>query len=76
MSQMGRTGTKLPDDKILIPGVLDTSTNYVEHPELVAQRICHKYGWDAPNQNLEKRPIDRKRVRVFQSRSFTCRERL
>jgi len=31
---------KLPDDKILIPGVLDTSTNYVEHPELVAQRVC------------------------------------
>jgi 5-methyltetrahydropteroyltriglutamate--homocysteine methyltransferase len=31
--------TKLPDDKILIPGVLDTSTNYVEHPELVAERI-------------------------------------
>jgi 5-methyltetrahydropteroyltriglutamate--homocysteine methyltransferase len=32
--------TKLPEDKILIPGVLDTSTNYVEHPELVAERIC------------------------------------
>ena len=32
--------TKLPDDKILVPGVLDTSTNYVEHPELVAERIC------------------------------------
>ena len=32
--------TKLPDDKILIPGVLDTSTNYVEHPQLVAERIC------------------------------------
>ena len=30
---------KLPDDKILIPGVLNSSTNYVEHPELVAQRI-------------------------------------
>jgi 5-methyltetrahydropteroyltriglutamate--homocysteine methyltransferase len=30
---------KLPDDKMLIPGVIDTSTNYVEHPELVAQRI-------------------------------------
>jgi 5-methyltetrahydropteroyltriglutamate--homocysteine methyltransferase len=30
---------KLPDDKILVPGVIDTSTNYVEHPELVAQRI-------------------------------------
>ncbi len=32
--------TKLPDDKILIPGVLDTSTNYVEHPDLIAERIC------------------------------------
>jgi 5-methyltetrahydropteroyltriglutamate--homocysteine methyltransferase len=31
---------RLPDDKILVPGVLDTSTNYVEHPELVAERIC------------------------------------
>ena len=31
---------RLPDDKILIPGVLDTSTNYVEHPELIAERLC------------------------------------
>lgn len=31
---------KLPADKILMPGVIDTSTNYVEHPELVAQRIA------------------------------------
>jgi 5-methyltetrahydropteroyltriglutamate--homocysteine methyltransferase len=30
---------KLPADKVLIPGVLDTTTNYIEHPELVAQRI-------------------------------------
>ena len=29
----------LPDDKIFVPGMIDTSTNYVEHPELVAQRI-------------------------------------
>jgi 5-methyltetrahydropteroyltriglutamate--homocysteine methyltransferase len=29
----------LPDDKVVIPGMLDTTTNYVEHPELVAQRI-------------------------------------
>jgi 5-methyltetrahydropteroyltriglutamate--homocysteine methyltransferase len=29
----------IPDDKVLIPGVIDTSTNYVEHPELIAQRI-------------------------------------
>ncbi len=31
---------KLPEEKVLIPGVLDSSTNFVEHPELVAQRIC------------------------------------
>ncbi len=30
----------LPDDKVLIPGVIDSVTNYIEHPELVAQRIC------------------------------------
>jgi 5-methyltetrahydropteroyltriglutamate--homocysteine methyltransferase len=30
---------KLPDDKIVIPGVLDSTSNFVEHPELVAQRI-------------------------------------
>jgi 5-methyltetrahydropteroyltriglutamate--homocysteine methyltransferase len=31
--------TKLPEGKVLIPGVLDSTTNYVEHPELVAQRL-------------------------------------
>jgi 5-methyltetrahydropteroyltriglutamate--homocysteine methyltransferase len=30
---------KLPDDKALIVGVIDTKTNHVEHPELVAERI-------------------------------------
>jgi 5-methyltetrahydropteroyltriglutamate--homocysteine methyltransferase len=30
---------KIPDDKVLVPGVLDSTTNYIEHPELVAQRI-------------------------------------
>jgi 5-methyltetrahydropteroyltriglutamate--homocysteine methyltransferase len=30
---------KLPDDKILVPGMIDTCSNFVEHPELVAQRI-------------------------------------
>ncbi len=29
----------IPDDKVLVPGVVDTTTNFVEHPELVAQRI-------------------------------------
>jgi 5-methyltetrahydropteroyltriglutamate--homocysteine methyltransferase len=31
---------KIPDDKILIPGLIDSTTNFVEHPVLVAQRIC------------------------------------
>jgi 5-methyltetrahydropteroyltriglutamate--homocysteine methyltransferase len=30
---------EIPDTKILVPGVVDTTTNFVEHPELVAQRI-------------------------------------
>ena len=30
---------EIPQDKILVPGVVDTTTNFVEHPELVAQRI-------------------------------------
>lgn len=29
----------IPDSKILVPGVVDTTTNFVEHPELVAQRL-------------------------------------
>jgi 5-methyltetrahydropteroyltriglutamate--homocysteine methyltransferase len=29
----------LPPDKVLVPGVIDTCTNYIEHPETVAQRI-------------------------------------
>jgi 5-methyltetrahydropteroyltriglutamate--homocysteine methyltransferase len=29
----------LPEGKIIIPGVLDSTTNYIEHPELVAQRL-------------------------------------
>ena len=32
---------RIPDDKILIPGVLSSTTNYVEHPMLVAERIEH-----------------------------------
>jgi 5-methyltetrahydropteroyltriglutamate--homocysteine methyltransferase len=31
---------RIPDDKILAPGVLDTTTNFIEHPELVAERVC------------------------------------
>ena len=35
---------KLPAGKVLIPGVIDSVTNFVEHPELVAQRIEHLAG--------------------------------
>jgi 5-methyltetrahydropteroyltriglutamate--homocysteine methyltransferase len=31
---------RIPDDRILIPGVIDSTTNFVEHPRLVAQRIA------------------------------------
>jgi 5-methyltetrahydropteroyltriglutamate--homocysteine methyltransferase len=31
--------TKLPEDYILIPGTIDSTTNFVEHPSLVAERI-------------------------------------
>jgi 5-methyltetrahydropteroyltriglutamate--homocysteine methyltransferase len=31
---------RLPDAMLLLPGVIDTTTNYVEHPEVVADRIC------------------------------------
>jgi 5-methyltetrahydropteroyltriglutamate--homocysteine methyltransferase len=34
------TGDGVPDDKVLVPGVLDTTTNFIEHPDLVAERIC------------------------------------
>src|SRR5690606_16125065 len=30
----------LPEDKVLIPGVIGTTTNYIEHPLLVAERLC------------------------------------
>ncbi|HEU0074713.1 MAG TPA: cobalamin-independent methionine synthase II family protein [Dehalococcoidia bacterium] len=30
---------KLPDGKLVIPGVIDSTTNFIEHPEVVAQRI-------------------------------------
>ncbi len=30
---------EIPDNKILVPGVVDTTTNFIEHPELVAERI-------------------------------------
>ena len=34
---------ELPEGKVIIPGVIDSTTNYIEHPELVAQRLV-RYG--------------------------------
>jgi 5-methyltetrahydropteroyltriglutamate--homocysteine methyltransferase len=31
--------TRIPEEKVLIPGVLATTTNYIEHPELIAERL-------------------------------------
>jgi len=33
-----------PDDYVLIPGVIDSTTNFIEHPELVAERIARYVG--------------------------------
>jgi 5-methyltetrahydropteroyltriglutamate--homocysteine methyltransferase len=30
---------KVPDGKVIIPGVIDSTTNFIEHPELIAERI-------------------------------------
>ena len=38
------TRIKLPDDKVLVPGVIASSSNYVEHPEVVAQRLLRYAG--------------------------------
>jgi 5-methyltetrahydropteroyltriglutamate--homocysteine methyltransferase len=42
---------KLPDGKVVIPGVLDSTTNYIEHPELVAQRLI-RYGKVVGRENV------------------------
>jgi 5-methyltetrahydropteroyltriglutamate--homocysteine methyltransferase len=35
---------RVPDDKLLVPGVIDSVSNFIEHPELVAERICRYAG--------------------------------
>jgi 5-methyltetrahydropteroyltriglutamate--homocysteine methyltransferase len=42
---------RLPEGKAIIPGVIDSTTNYVEHPELVAQRIT-RYAQLVGRQNV------------------------
>jgi len=40
--QVGDVG--VPDDKVIIPGLIGHATNYVEHPELIAEYICNYAG--------------------------------
>jgi 5-methyltetrahydropteroyltriglutamate--homocysteine methyltransferase len=42
---------RLPEGKVLIPGVLDSCTNYVEHPDLVAQRLV-SLAWLVGRENV------------------------
>jgi 5-methyltetrahydropteroyltriglutamate--homocysteine methyltransferase len=42
---------KLPDGKAIIPGVIDSTSNFVEHPELVADRIV-QYARAAGRDNV------------------------
>lgn len=41
---------EIPDDKILIPGAVDTTTNFVEHPDLVTQRLERFTGIVGPDR--------------------------
>jgi 5-methyltetrahydropteroyltriglutamate--homocysteine methyltransferase len=42
---------RLPEGKTLIPGVLESKSNFIEHPELVAQRI-HRYAKRVGRDNV------------------------
>ncbi|MGJ8604311.1 MAG: cobalamin-independent methionine synthase II family protein [Marivita sp.] len=41
---------EIPDDMVLVPGVIDSTTNFVEHPEVVAQRIDRFAGIVGPDR--------------------------
>jgi 5-methyltetrahydropteroyltriglutamate--homocysteine methyltransferase len=57
---------KLPDGKIIIPGVIDSTSNFVEHPELVADRIV-QYARVVGAQNVIA-GVDRLQDRVDEAR--------
>jgi 5-methyltetrahydropteroyltriglutamate--homocysteine methyltransferase len=45
------TTVKLPEGKVLIPGVLESKSNFIEHPELIAQRIT-RYARNVGRENV------------------------
>src|SRR5215468_6172470 len=49
--------TRIPDGKVLIPGVIDSTTNFVEHPRLVAQRICRYADIVGPRTGTRRRRL-------------------
>jgi hypothetical protein len=48
----------LPEGKVLIPGVITHGSNFVEHPEAIAQRIARFAGRIRLNTELVKKPRD------------------
>ncbi|GIR65232.1 MAG: hypothetical protein CM15mP70_03390 [Pelagibacteraceae bacterium] len=42
---------KLPKDKVIVPGVIDSTSNFVEHPEVVADRLI-QFSKVVPKINL------------------------
>ena len=58
---------RLPEGKVVIPGVLDSTTNYIEHPELVAQRLVRYAGRGGPAERDR-----RQRLRLRHLRRTSC----
>ncbi len=66
----------IPEDKVLVPGVIDTTTNFVEHPQLVAERSVGSPGswaangsWRAPTAGSGRLPIQGPFIRPSAGRS-------
>ena len=54
---------KLPDGKIIIPGVIDSTSNFVEHPELVADRIVQYAQVGRPRERHRRRRLRLRHLR-------------
>ena len=54
---------RLPDGKVIIPGVIDSTSNFVEHPELVADRIVQYASAGRPRERHRRRRLRLRHVR-------------
>ena len=54
---------KLPDGKVIIPGVIDSTSNFVEHPELVADRIVQYAQGRRPRERHRRRRLRLRHLR-------------